>query len=122
MQSCTASGVQLCLDREVRAIKKVGDLYEVHAYHLVKHHDEIFKAKVVINAAGLYSDKIAAMVDPDSKIQIKPRRGEEYLCKKDAWTLVKHIIFPVPNPVSKGTLVIPSADGRLMVGPTADEV
>lgn len=62
------------------------------------------------------------MVDPNTPIKIKPRRGEEYLCKKDAWTLVKHIIFPVPNKVSKGTLVIPSADGRLMIGPTADEV
>lgn len=36
MQSCTASGVDLRLDREVRAIKKVDGGYEVHVYNLVK--------------------------------------------------------------------------------------
>ena len=62
------------------------------------------------------------MVDPNTPIKIKPRRGEEYLCKKDISSLVKHVIFPIPNDITTGILIVPSADGRLMIGPTAEEV
>lgn len=125
IQTCTASGVDLRLDREVRAIKKVNDGYEVHAYNLVKFHEEVYKAKVIINAAGLYADKIAQMVDPKTTIKIMPRRGEEYILKKDVKNLVKRVIisFPVENSKNRiNPLIVPAADGRILLGPTDDPV
>lgn len=74
---------------------------------------------MVVNAAGLFADEISRMIDKDSKINIMPRKGEEYLLNKDFRNLVSRIIFPLPTAQSKGTLVIPTVDGTIMVGPTA---
>lgn len=78
-------------------------------------------ARFVLNAAGLFSDQIAAMAGCPT-FAIHPRKGEEYLLDKRLQGLVKHVIFPCPTPVSKGILVIPTYDGTIMVGPTAESV
>jgi len=58
-----------------------------------------FKAKLVINCAGLYSDKVARMNDEAiDDIKIIPFRGEYYKLKKDREYLVKNLIYPVPDP------------------------
>jgi glycerol-3-phosphate dehydrogenase len=77
-------------------------------------------SRFVINAAGLYADEIAGLAGVRT-FTIQPRKGEEYLLDKRLQGLVKHVIFPCPSPVSKGILVIPTYDGTLMVGPTADD-
>lgn len=81
-----------------------------------------FQAKVVVNCAGLYADEVAKMVDPESPITILPRKGQEFLLDKDLEGLVKRVIFPLPQGASKGTLVIPTVDGTIMVGPTAEPI
>ena len=47
--------------------------------------DEVYKARYVVNCAGLFSDKVAAMVGDDS-FTIKPRIGEYVLMKRPAIT------------------------------------
>lgn len=47
--------------------------------------DEVYKARYVVNCAGLFSDKVAAMVGDDS-FAIKPRIGEYVLMKRPAIT------------------------------------
>ncbi len=81
----------------------------------------LFHARFVINAAGLFADAIAALAGVGDFI-IHPRKGEEYLLDKRLEGIVKHVIFPCPTPVSKGILVIPTYDGTVMVGPTAEPV
>jgi glycerol-3-phosphate dehydrogenase len=54
--------------------------------------------------------------------KIKPRKGEEYLIDKKCEGLVKRVIFPLPDDKSKGTLIIPTLDGTIMVGPSAEDV
>ena len=58
-----------------------------------------FKSKLVINCAGLYSDKVAQM-NEESPIDVKiiPFRGEYYKLKADKEYLVKNLIYPVPDP------------------------
>ena len=53
---------------------------------------------------------------------IRGRKGEEYLLDKRLRYLVRHVIYPCPTPTTKGTLVIPTYDGTIMVGPTAEDV
>ncbi len=77
--------------------------------------------RFVLNVAGVYADRIAAMAGVQT-FSIQARKGEEYLLDKRLKGLVKRIIFPCPTPVSKGILVIPTVDGTLMVGPTAHVV
>lgn len=81
----------------------------------------VFKAKFVINAAGLYADEISRMVGVDD-FKIKPRKGQEFILDKKRENLTNHLLFPMPSKISKGILVIKTADGNPMVGPTAEEV
>ena len=93
-------------------------------------HDGVFVAKgsrldihgrFIINAAGVFADKIAEMVGLND-FQIQPRKGEEYMLDKRLKGVVNHLIFPTPQPKSKGILIIPTFDGTIMVGPTAEDV
>lgn len=57
-----------------------------------------FEAKLVINCAGLYSDKIAHMNIPNLDVRIIPFRGEYLELKPEKHYLVKNLIYPVPDP------------------------
>ena len=57
-----------------------------------------FQTNLVINCAGLFSDKIAAINDPKINVRIIPFRGEYYEIKKEKQYLVKNLIYPVPDP------------------------
>ena len=54
--------------------------------------------RLMINCAGLYSDKIARQTHPDLEIKIIPFRGEYYKLKEEKKRLVKNLIYPVPDP------------------------
>ena len=57
-----------------------------------------YTTKLLINCAGLYSDKIAQMTQKNVSVKIIPFRGEYYTLKKEKEHLVKHLIYPVPDP------------------------
>lgn len=83
--------------------------------------EEIICADYVVNAAGLFSDTLARMFG-DDYFRICPRKGEEYIFDLSVKDVVKSTIFPVPGQLSKGILVIPTAAGNLMMGPTGDNI
>ena len=56
------------------------------------------EAKLVINCAGLYADKIAKLTQPEINVQVLPFRGEYFELKKEKEYLVNNLIYPVPNP------------------------
>jgi glycerol-3-phosphate dehydrogenase len=76
---------------------------------------------VVINAAGVHAGQVARMAGL-AEPSIHGRKGEEYLLDKRLEGIVQRTIFPCPTPNSKGVLVIPTFDGTIMVGPTAQPV
>lgn len=57
-----------------------------------------FQARVFVNCSGLYSDHVALQTGISPEIQILPFRGEFYDLIPEAQRLVKHLIYPVPNP------------------------
>ena len=57
-----------------------------------------FYANKYINCAGLYSDKVAAMTQKNIDTRIIPFRGEYYLIRPEKRSLVKNLIYPVPDP------------------------
>ncbi len=79
------------------------------------------EARYVVNAAGLYADEVSAICGAE-EFKIHPRKGEEYLLDRSSRGRPDHVIFPVPSKHSKGVLVIPTAEGTTMIGPTADPV
>ena len=80
-----------------------------------------YKAKYVINAAGVYADVFHNMVSA-KKIHITGRRGDYCLLDKTVGGHVSHTIFPQPTKLGKGVLVSPTIHGNLIVGPTAIDV
>ena len=57
-----------------------------------------FGARRMINCAGLYSDVIARMAGAATDVQIVPFRGEYYMIRPERRTLVRGLIYPVPDP------------------------
>jgi len=79
------------------------------------------RAKFVINASGLYGDHVDARLGFKPEFQIKPRKGQFVVLDKAASRQLKTIILPVPNEITKGIVVCPTAFGNILVGPTAEE-
>lgn len=56
------------------------------------------QARLLVNCGGLYADKIAAQCGVQPEVQIVPFRGEYFVVEKNREFLVKHLIYPVPDP------------------------
>ena len=91
------------------------------SYTLRAEDGREIEAKYIINCAGLYSDKIAAMTGDDD-FKITPRRGEYMLLDKECGSFTQRTIFHTPSKMGKGILVSPTVDGNLLVGPTATDI
>lgn len=57
-----------------------------------------YQTNLMVNCAGLYSDKLAKMTLPHVNFKIIPFRGEYYQLSKEKEHLVKNLIYPVPDP------------------------
>lgn len=64
----------------------------------VETDQSTYQAEMLINCAGLYSDKVARLSSGNINIRIIPFRGEYFKLKKDKEYLVKNLIYPVPDP------------------------
>jgi len=115
-ENARRNGVEYYAEAEVQDIKRIPDNeFELNT------KKGLFKARYVINAAGLYADDVSKMVGVDD-FKITPRKGEEFLLDKKRQYLTNHIIFPLPTKTSKGVLVIKTSDGNPMIGPTAEDI
>jgi L-2-hydroxyglutarate oxidase len=57
-----------------------------------------FTARYVVNCAGLYSDRVAQMAGDDPGMMLVPFRGEYYDLTPARQSLVRGLIYPVPDP------------------------
>ena len=64
----------------------------------VQTNGKSIEAKIIVNTAGLHSDRIARMMIRDPGLRIIPFRGEYYKLKPEKEYLVKNLIYPVPDP------------------------
>lgn len=64
----------------------------------VQTHAGDFTARLVVNCAGLYSDKIAKLAGHDPGVMIIPFRGEYFDLAPARQALVRALIYPVPDP------------------------
>lgn len=87
----------------------------------VKTAKAVYTVDAVVNAAGLYADKVAFMAGA-SFPSIIPRRGQYILLDKALQGFVSSVLFPAPTPFSKGILVVPTVNGGILLGPTAEDL
>ncbi len=109
-QTAVLNGVSLHLNSKVKSIEKRGECFAVST------GNEVFEAKTVVNAAGVYSDKVHNMI-AEAAFRIMPHSGEYYLLDKCECQKANSVIFQCPNEETKGVLVSPTVHGNLIVGP-----
>ena len=86
------------LDGEISFGQKVIEINKKGHPTEVVTEQQTFQTKLLVNCAGLYSDKIARMTMPDINYKIIPFRGEYFELTKEKEYLVKNLIYPVPDP------------------------
>lgn len=114
-ENACANGVNFQFNTEVTDIRKEG------THFILSTNTGILEAKYVVNAAGVYADRIHNMVC-SRKIHITPRKGEYCLLDKSAGNHVKCTVFSLPGKYGKGILVTPTVHGNLLLGPTAVDI
>lgn len=115
-ENAAVNGVEFHLNEGVKRVSKG----PVEGY-FVETEKGTYETRIVVNAAGLYSDEIHNQVSGE-KLHITPRKGEYCLMDKKIGQLVSHTIFQMPTAMGKGVLVTPTVHGNLMVGPTATDI
>jgi L-2-hydroxyglutarate oxidase len=83
---------------EIRLNTKVEKIHEESDQVMIETSRGTIKAQLVINCAGLHSDRVATAAGYKTDMKILPFRGEYYKLKPEKRYLVKHLIYPVPNP------------------------
>jgi glycerol-3-phosphate dehydrogenase len=81
--------------------------------------DEVV-ADAAVNCAGLHADAVARLVG-DESFEIYPRKGEFFVFDPPDGRPLERILLPVPTKRTKGVLVFPTVDGRIVAGPTAHD-
>lgn len=79
------------------------------------------KAKYLVNAAGLFADKISMMAGARA-YKIIQRKGEYCLLDNKCSGLVNHVLFQTPGVYGKGVLVTKTVDGNILIGPSAEDL
>jgi glycerol-3-phosphate dehydrogenase len=74
-------------------------------------------ARLVVNSAGLGAARLAGAAGDDS-FDVYPRKGE-FLVFDQPDAPLERILLPVPSEGTKGVLVFPTLDGKVVAGPTA---
>ena len=87
---------------------------------VVQTHQSEYEGQLLVNCAGLYSDKITSMTQtPEAKII--PFRGEYYQVRPEKHYLCRNLIYPVPDPEFPflGVHFTRMINGTLECGPNA---
>lgn len=108
-------GVTLALGQAVTAIDEGSDGVRVAT------PDHAITAARLVNCAGLHSDRVARLAGVPTPVRIVAFRGEYHALRPERAHLVRHLIYPVPDPRFPflGVHLSRGIDGGVHVGPNA---
>jgi L-2-hydroxyglutarate oxidase len=89
--------------------------------HLLETTWGSLETRFLINCAGLHSDRVARLGGMEPQAMIVPFRGEYFELTPERRHLVRHLIYPVPNPAFPflGVHFTRMMDGSIHAGPNA---
>ncbi len=111
-------GGELRLDTAVNSVRETND--EIILGTKNPQHREI-RAGHIIACAGIMADRIAYMLGVGINFRMIPVRGEYYQLPTSKNNIIKHLIYPIPDPQLPflGVHLTRMIDGRVTVGPNA---
>jgi (S)-2-hydroxyglutarate dehydrogenase len=109
------NGGEIFLSTEAKSIK------ETEKEVMIETNHQVIRGSMLINCAGLHSDRVAKLTGYKLDLKIVPFRGEYYQLVPEKRHLVKNLIYPVPNPNFPflGVHFTRMIDGTVDVGPNA---
>jgi glycerol-3-phosphate dehydrogenase len=110
-----ANGVSIRLAERVLGIEHDGDLSSV-----ITSRGRL-SARFVVNAAGLSADQISALADGES-LRTWPRQGQYVVLDREFGEALTKIVFSTHTPQTKGSNVVPTTHGSVLLGPTALDI
>jgi glycerol-3-phosphate dehydrogenase len=116
-ENAVHNGVQVLLETEF--VDFVFD--DCNCIAGIKTNRGDFYCRFVINAAGLFADKVMHTANIHPEFKITPRRGEYFILDRAEIT-INSVYFPVPTAVSKGILVTTTLHGNTLLGPNAENI
>lgn len=106
---------EVWLGARVESIRRVGSGWEIG------HAGGVVSADRFVACAGLQSDRVAELAGEEPPVRIVPFRGEYHALEGDSEKLVRHLVYPVPDPRFPflGVHFTRRVDGTVEVGPNA---
>jgi glycerol-3-phosphate dehydrogenase len=118
-ENAIENGAEFLLSTKVLKITRKNKYFEVLVEDRATRQQDIYRAKKVVNCAGVYSDTLSETREFD----IHPRRGEYVILSREQGQMANRVLFQAPTARwGKGVLVSPTVDGNLLIGPSASDI
>ncbi|EKO3987303.1 L-2-hydroxyglutarate oxidase [Vibrio fluvialis] len=114
-----ALGGEVCLSTEVVGLNETEQEISVQCRY--KGSPITFHSQFLVSCSGLMADRMTKMLGLATDFQIIPYRGEYYRLSPKHNQVVKHLIYPIPDPELPflGVHLTRMIDGSVTVGPNA---
>jgi glycerol-3-phosphate dehydrogenase len=113
--AAAAGGAEVRTEAPVVAIERAGEGLSVQTAD-----GERATCAVAVNCAGLRADEVARLLG-DESFSIYPRKGEFFVFDPPGGEPLEQILLPAPSKRTKGVIVFPTVDGKVIAGPTAHD-
>lgn len=117
VENAVENGAKLLTEAEVTGIRVYNSTVKG-----VETTQGFVEADIVINAAGLYADKISHLAGVELDFYIRPRKGEYILFDENIEPKPLKILHTVPTHITKGVYAITTVHGNVLIGPTAEDL
>jgi (S)-2-hydroxyglutarate dehydrogenase len=106
---------------EIRTSTRLQNVREMGGRNTLMTTSGDFDVRMLVNCGGLQSDRIARMAGADPGVRIIPFRGEYYFLTEDRRSLIRNLVYPVPDPALPflGVHFTRTVDGLVEAGPNA---
>jgi glycerol-3-phosphate dehydrogenase len=118
--AAAAAGIEVRTGARVDAIEPAAGQPGWRRRLVVRAAGERVACDFAVNCAGLHADAVARLVG-DESFEIYPRKGEFLVFDPPTGRPLAEILLPVPTKRTKGVLVFPTIDGKVVAGPTAHD-
>jgi glycerol-3-phosphate dehydrogenase len=115
-QLAARNGVRFFLGEPVTGAERQGR--SVTELRTPRHR---FRPRFVVNCAGLGADQVSSLLGSED-FTVGPRRGQWLLLDRDVGDQVPCILTGLPTERTHGVMVIPTAHGSVLLGPTAEDI
>jgi glycerol-3-phosphate dehydrogenase len=119
VESAMKNGVHLLTGWKAASARREGG--GEGAWSLEAEDGRSLRARYVVNCAGLFADEVSRLFGAED-YRIDGRKGQYYLLDKLTRAKPRRVVFPVPTSVSKGMLVVPTVEGTVLIGPSANPI